>query len=208
MRAELKKRERAAFSLKIVGLKRKRGSGAKQIQWNVGSYSVPPFQDKMCSVPPWKKFFWPGLKILRPGGLASSAGSLFQCFTSLTDKKVFLVCNSLHGWNRQPETAWEDGFSNTSWAFVQTGFEIWEIRNGWITQSELISSCPVPLLCTPKVYISFMICLTDPTQNMSEHLGSELLPAFILSPCHLQHVPYEEYTTKASAHWHGPQGII
>lgn len=95
-----KKREGAAFSLKIVDLKRNRAAGAKQVQWNVGGYSVPLFQDKMCSVPPWKKFFWPGLKILGAGGLASSAGSLFQCFTSLTDKKVFLVCY-LASWLKQ-----------------------------------------------------------------------------------------------------------
>lgn len=90
----------------------------------------------MCSVPLWKKFFWPGLKILGVEGLASSAGSLFQCFTSLTDKKVFLVCSSLHSWNRQPETAWEDGFRDTIWAFVQTGFEVWDFWNGRTTQSK------------------------------------------------------------------------
>ena len=115
-----------------MDLKRNRGSRAKQVQWNEGDYSVSPFQEKMWSVPPWKKFFWPGLKIPRAGGLASSAGSLFQSFTSLTDKKHFLVCNSLHGQNREPETEWEDEFSDRIWAFVWTGFGMWDIQNGWI----------------------------------------------------------------------------
>lgn len=90
----------------------------------------------MCWVPPERNFFWPGLKIPRAGGLASSAGNLFQGFTSLRDKKPFLVCNSLHSWNSDPEATKEDGFSDTIWAFVWTGLEIWDLWKGWIFQSE------------------------------------------------------------------------
>lgn len=205
-----KKREGAAFSLKIVDLKRNRAAGAKQVQWNVGGCSVPLFQDKMCSVPPWKKFFWPGLKILGAGGLASSAGSLFQCFTSLTDKKVFLVCYWLHGWNRQPETAWEHEFSDTSWAFVQTGFEIWDIWNGWITQSKskvnwfllVLSLFYVPLKSTSPSWSVWQILHIKRMWERAcgVRAPSSLYPLPITcSMCHMKNIwPRQVHTDMAS----------
>lgn len=162
----------------------------------------------MFSVPPWKKFFWPGLNILRAGGLASSAGSLFQCFTSLTDKKVFLVCNSLHGWNRKAETAWEDRFSDTSWVFIQQGFhpsemdELLRVRAKW---SEFLS-CPSSIYPWSP-HLLHDLCDRHYTECESEHRGQSSFQP-LSSPHHLQHAPYEEYMTKASAHWHCPQGII
>lgn len=160
---------------------------------------------------PGRNFFWPGLKILRAGGLASSAGSLFQCFTSLTDKKVFLVCNSLHGWNRQPETAWEDGFSNTSWAFVQTGFEVRDIWNGWITQSKskvnwfllVLSLFYVP---SKSTFPSWSVWQTLHIVRLWERAHgirapSSLYPLPITcNMCPMKNIP--------PRHWNGPQGII
>lgn len=160
----------------------------------------------------WEKFFWPGLKIPKAGGLASSAGNLFQGFASLSDKKLFLVCNSLHSWNSDPDATKEDGFSDTIWAFVWTGLEIWDLWKGWIFQSESKVNWFIPVLFL--LYVPQTLFPSwgthSPFKNMKgttwghTNAPSSIYP--LQTSGNTQHI--KTYKIKISTYWCFPQGFI